>query len=335
MAKDKTNKKWYSDYNILLNRAAPKICMAGFDCKPAAKCHSISERRILKRIAEDGKVITVAPSDLPGYSTMELRGTGQVSTFSGFCSKHDQELFAPIDNLDYSPENPEQEFLFAYRTIARYHYYKLAWRYSQEAKLAAYKKTRTTGEGPYSVDLNRPLTANELDQLVQMQSNATAQAISESLTLRDFMGALNSAIANKNYSVVSTRILHFPDEYPIGQSVSLIMDSTDHKKRPHVITVNVIPQEGQTYALLSCTSDHGTLCIDRHLEQFRNEGKIDYRAALTHIMCMAGDPIAIKPSYWETLPSELKSSFIERLNVWQHGGIDPVQSDRSFNILRT
>ena len=266
MVKDKTNKRWHSDYNILFNRAAPKLCMAGFDCKSAAKCHSISVGRVLQRIAEQGKVVAVVPSETPGESVLKPQGISQVSTFSGFCSKHDQALFALIDNFDYQPE--------------------------------------------------------------------TATAISTSLTLRDLMGALNAAIANDDYSMVATRILELPDEYPIAQSGSMIVDGASREGYPHMITVNVIPQQGRTYALLSCTIGHGTFCIDGHLERFRVGGILDYRNALTHIMCMAGDPIAIKPSYWEALSDNIRSSFVERLNTWMKGGVDPVQPAGSFNILQ-
>ena len=308
--------------------------MAGFDCKPTAKNHSISEKRILRTLAEAGKVIAVVPGETSAEVSLGLLGVGQVSTFSGFCAKHDQELFAPIDNFNYEFGNVEQEFLFAYRTIARYHYYKLAWRYAQEEQLAARRDVRAKGEKLRSVDLNRRLTDDEVGKLIQFHEEATADAISTSLALRDLMGFLNSAIARKDYAVAATRVIEFPDEYPVAQSGSLIVDGVSREGHPHMITVNVIPQQGRTYALLSCTAGYGTLCIDGHLERFCVGGKIDYRAAITHIVCMAGDPIAVKPSYWEALPENIRSSFVERLNVWAHGGVDPVQLDGSFNILQ-
>lgn len=308
--------------------------MAGFDCKPAAKCHSISEGRILRRLAEDGKVIGIAPSDISGTLTLDRVGISQVSTFSGFCAKHDQELFSPIDNFDYRPEDRKQEYLFAYRTIARYHYYKLAWRYAQEAKLSAYQQALKSGKRLYSTGLDRHLTDTEASKLIQLHESATAEAVHTSTSLRDLMGKLNTGIGRQEYKDISTRIIELPDEYPIAQSGSLIVDGDTATGLPHMITVNVLPQVGRTYALLSCTGVHGTYCIDVHLEQFRIAGQVDYRHALTHVICMAGDPIAIKPSYWEALPATLRSSFIERLNLWSKGGVDPVRPGGSFNILR-
>lgn len=334
MAKDRTQKRWYSDPSILMKKVAPKQCMAGFDCKPTARNHSISERRVLRKLAEDGKVIAVVLGETPAYATLGLQGVSQVSTFSGFCASHDQQLFSPIDNFDYEFGNAEQEFLFAYRTIARYHYYKLAWRYAQEGQLAALKEARDANKELYSVELGRTLTDDELGRSIAFYTDATKDAIAVSVAQRDLMGFLNSAIARKDYGVVATRVVEFPDEYPLAQSVSLVVDGASREGHPHMITVNVTPQNGRTYAILSCTAGYGTLCIDGHLERFRANGKIDYRAAITHIMCMAGDPIAIKPSYWESLPENLRSSFVERMNVWTHDGVDPVQADGSFNILQ-
>lgn len=334
MAKDKTNSRWHSKYNILFNRAAPKRCMAGFSCKPAARCHSISVSRILRRIADDGNVIAVIPADEQASATLGTQGINQVSTFSGFCAKHDQELFALIDNFDYKPHNLEQEFLFAYRTVARYHYYKLAWRYAQEAHFATYKDVQSDGKKLKSVELNRQLTDDEVDELVKFYEQAAADAISNSESIRDLMGMLNSAIAHKEFALISTRVVMFPDQYPIAQSGSMIIDNIAGERGLHMITVNVIPQQGQTYALLSCTGNHGTTCIDGHLERFRTGKKVNYRAAITHIMCMAGDPIAINPTYWKVIPDDLKEAFIKRLNVWMKGGVDPVQTDGSFNILQ-
>lgn len=148
------------------------------------------------------------------------------------------------------------------------------------------------------------------------------------------MGILNTAIDRKDYEIISTRIIEFPDEYPIAQSGSLIVGSVGHEQYPHVITVNVMPQQYHTYALLACVGSHGTTCIDNHLERFRIGGTLDYRAALSHIMCMAGDSLAIKLSYWDRLPESLKSSFVDRLNVWGRGGIDPIEPQGSFNILQ-
>lgn len=336
MAKNKTQKKWHSEYNILFNRAASKLCMAGFNCQTAAKCHSISEKRVLRKIAEDGKVVAIQPSDVPGDAHLGLQGVGQVSTFSGFCSKHDQALFASIDNFDYQSGDIEQECLYAYRTIARYHYYKLAWRYAQEAKLAVFKDVQIKGKKLRGIqgEVSRTLTEQEVSQLVLFHERATDEAIMSSVTLRDLMGNLNAALGRKDYAIISTRAIEFPDEYPVAQSSSLMLDGVGEHGHPHMLTVNVIPQQGRTYALLSCASGHGVDCIDGHLERFRLDGEVDYRAAVTHIMCMSGDPIAFKPSYWNALPEDLRDSFVDRLNVWMSGGIDPVQLDGSFNILQ-
>ncbi|MEG7524635.1 MAG: hypothetical protein M3H12_16330, partial [Chromatiales bacterium] len=50
-------------------------------------------------------------------------GVGVASTFAGFCQKHDNELFKPIDDPYLAP-NDEQVFLYAYRCLCREYFVK-------------------------------------------------------------------------------------------------------------------------------------------------------------------------------------------------------------------
>ena len=70
--------------------------------------HSISNKRILSRIAKDGVV---------EYLNSKT-GRNKATTFRGFCDYHDK-IFSPIDNEDYQPKNEKQEFLFAMRALSR------------------------------------------------------------------------------------------------------------------------------------------------------------------------------------------------------------------------
>lgn len=53
-----------------------------------------------------------------GRITFKEQGVNKVSTFRGFCGKHDNELFEPIDNSPLAP-TPEQIALYAYRSLCR------------------------------------------------------------------------------------------------------------------------------------------------------------------------------------------------------------------------
>ena len=46
-------------------------------------------------------------------------GRNQATTFTGFCSLHDSEIFKPIDSNTFRPTDPEHLFLTAYRAVAK------------------------------------------------------------------------------------------------------------------------------------------------------------------------------------------------------------------------
>lgn len=94
------------------------------DCsqKPI-RAHSIQNNRILIQIARNGIVLKVG--FIPTAYGLEIdlveEGRGKASTFPGFCSEHDTKLFLPIESKEYIPGDLEQEYLFAYRALAKEH----------------------------------------------------------------------------------------------------------------------------------------------------------------------------------------------------------------------
>jgi hypothetical protein len=90
----------------------------------AIQAHSIQNSRTIDLVQEKGKVWMMRPRvDANGPRVeLQLVGRNQASTFTGFCSYHDAEMFRPIDTQDVDPANPEHLFLLAYRSVSReYH----------------------------------------------------------------------------------------------------------------------------------------------------------------------------------------------------------------------
>lgn len=96
---------------------------SGEQCNEIISAHSIQKSKQLGAIAENGHVYRVI-SDLStmrknnGRPAPKKIGVKRVSTFSGFCKKHDNELFMPIDDFLLEP-NAEQIVLYAYRCMCR------------------------------------------------------------------------------------------------------------------------------------------------------------------------------------------------------------------------
>lgn len=101
---------------------------AGDRCAEFIDAHSIQKRGALSLIAENGEVYV--PSKKFTDTKRAMGGVGfakqsvnTVSTFRGFCGRHDNELFKPIDSSHFIP-TPEQIALYAYRSLCREIFFK-------------------------------------------------------------------------------------------------------------------------------------------------------------------------------------------------------------------
>ena len=95
----------------------------GHRCNEIIKAHSIQRNQSLSAIAQNGHVYTISSNigslkKNKGRITYKKYGINKVSTFLGFCKKHDNELFEPIDN-DLLIPTDQQVLLYSYRSLCR------------------------------------------------------------------------------------------------------------------------------------------------------------------------------------------------------------------------
>ena len=110
------------------------------------KAHTIQRNGGLNRIARDGHVYTLLKDGPmfdktrwdPGSGPNRI-GTRKASTFTGFCVRHDNELFAPLEKVPFDG-SPLQVVLLAYRAIC----YEL---YMKERDLAGSELRREADRG--------------------------------------------------------------------------------------------------------------------------------------------------------------------------------------------
>lgn len=116
MLDDKETAELYFAFKNLELKFQPTICFASDSCQPNSiiNSHSISNKRILNKISDNGHVITYEVILKSGklYFDFKEKGINNVSTFPGFCSEHDSDIFRLIDYFDYIEGDQQQEFLF-------------------------------------------------------------------------------------------------------------------------------------------------------------------------------------------------------------------------------
>jgi hypothetical protein len=116
-----TWKKIYFD----LQRTKYEKCLhpSGSCTIPPIRAHSIQNSKILEVLCKDGHVVMPQiEHDSKGKPSIEFKlvGRNQSSIFTGLCSKHDTEIFKPIE-LDsvLDMRNEEHLFLLAYRSVLK------------------------------------------------------------------------------------------------------------------------------------------------------------------------------------------------------------------------
>ncbi|MCK5709932.1 MAG: hypothetical protein KAI07_05275, partial [Deltaproteobacteria bacterium] len=109
--------------NTLLNKYQLRECFHKDDkcSSKIIEAHSIQRNRVLKNISDDGHIMMfqMITNNKEAKWKPEERGLNKATVFSGFCEYHERKIFKPIDLYDYEEDNEEQEFLFAYRALAK------------------------------------------------------------------------------------------------------------------------------------------------------------------------------------------------------------------------
>ncbi len=85
------------------------------------QAHSIQNGRVIDLLEDKGHVIALAPRFSQAGPDIRFRSVGRnlASAFPGFCSQHDDEIFAPLDKRPLDTADQEQLFLLAYRAVSR------------------------------------------------------------------------------------------------------------------------------------------------------------------------------------------------------------------------
>jgi hypothetical protein len=110
-------------------RFKTKICMGPYaeHDKRIVSAHTLSVESMLRKIAVEGHVYSpdmrkeMSADTLPMH--IKLKGLQDVSVFNGFCAVHDRDLFSCIETEPYRFLK-KQNFMFAYRAVARECYLK-------------------------------------------------------------------------------------------------------------------------------------------------------------------------------------------------------------------
>ncbi len=199
------------------------------------RAHSIQNNKILTTLADNGDLYMLKPNFFEfGDTKLQKVGRAKATTFTGFCSKHDGEIFLQIESQDYIPGNKQQEALFAFRAFAK------EW----HAKLVSEKFIE-----------NQKFTNSELEAVLMGTKLALDDINQDLLVFKDIL-------LKGEYDKIETKIITFDQQcsFSVCSGMTLPHDFKGHKLEhftgddwvnPAQLFINIFPQNGKTHVLLS------------------------------------------------------------------------------------
>jgi len=291
---DKLN-DFINNYNKFRNEETFKECISkNHQCSERIiKAHSIQNNRILNKLSKNGLVLYFNFGNTNRPVEFEEMGRKKASTFSGFCSFHDQTIFDPIDNYSYTRGNKEQEFLYAFRSFAR-----------------GYATKRT------AVNLldrmNKLFPSEEYESLPP----ARIRAYGIRRTMNDFERCRKifyNSLLSKSYYRIETDVIVFDSEYSFAVSAAFYLlgdsngklknDPLDPNKYIAPFFLTIFPDCGKTFVLMSYFKK------DKDIYSFLKSQVVNntieqQQVIISNIVVINSENIVFSPDRFNSLPKE-------------------------------
>jgi len=291
----------YHDFLKLRKATENKFCLF-FECKnPAIEAHSIQKERILSKLSVNGEVVVFEHKDK--VFTHVQKGKRKATTFTGFCSEHDNCVFQEIERNDYKEGNLKQETLFAYRAlVTEYHAKKSAISFFTALLFdihsvngvdlnKEYLQLALAGEQLGSKDIERCLDFFR----IMFESENFSELITKKIILDDECGlAISSAIT-------------FPFDFEGNQLDHLTIEL---EKPSLPLLVSIFPQRGKTFILMSFLKEGESMYYFLDDQLFKKDQKTK-KKLLSNLILKNCSNIVFSPKIWDKLSRRKKDQFID------------------------
>ena len=309
------------------------------NCKnDVIKAHSIQNNKILNKISTNGKVLSVTPNISENKLKPDLKkvGRNKASTFTGFCNKHDTNLFKAIELYDYEVGNQEQEFLYAYRALAKEYHIK------QTVKNMYEKKISLTDEELMEIQeycgLTKKINRKQVQEIVKPLLKGTNESIEK---LKDLKISININLSKKRYHKIESRVIKLKKEYYIAvSSLFYILKDLKGNMVNNIKKFNnmkntfltIFPQNGCTYIIISFLKKHKNYFrfIDK---QIMNKEEEQQKIIMSNMLGIYVENVFLSPERWENMTERQKNKYLKLLEMTMLDDPPYLLIDRNLNIF--
>jgi len=294
--------------------------------KQIARAHTVPKSGSLDLIARAGHVYSFVPSfenltKNNGVLVPSLFGINRASTFTGFCTKHDDAIFAPLEKAEFEGTS-KQCFLLAYRAIARELFTK-----SSQHSHGAFSRTLDRGRSPTQQKaIQRFLAAHQAGVEAGLRDVQNHKAQCDDLLMAG------------RFDRVRAYLIEFEGPPPIMASGSLYPEVGFDGNQVQVLTIGEELPKLISHASF-CSAHRGVVafiwlegshsaCLPfvRSLHGLRDDELAD---AIVRFLFEFCENVHIQPDWWEQLPDQDQQSLVRRMTT----SADPTTA-RSRDCLR-
>jgi hypothetical protein len=263
--------------------------------------HSIQNNRILNKMSDNGEVLCFSTNQEEGdvIFLQSPVGRRKATTFTGFCGTHDTKIFSPIEVSDYAKGNKEQEFLFAYRALAKeYHSKKQATKYVQSARE----------------------NISHCDPTLEMYLEGSKYTLSQ---LERDRQLFNTALDNRKFDIIKTRVIIFYEEYHVAVSSAFTMekdmngnvvnDYLNFNVDLKFFYLTIFPQNGKTFVLFSCLKKNVNI-LNATINSIAKLKVIDRKVFISNLIAAHVENVVLSPIRWNQMAESQKLAFQSLFN---------------------
>lgn len=296
--REKFSKKMCSAPKGMHNECAKKII----------KAHTVPKSSSLKAIAVDGHVLGIK-LDLESFQKhngkirLEKIGINNASTFTGFCQKHDDQLFSCLEKKTFT-KSEEQCFKLAFRSFSREYYTKSALVNMYEINCG--------------LDRGKPAYRQAEIQGQAFVTNVGAEAgLRDSIYQKEMF---DNCIKNEDYSSIRAVVIEYSDPFPVQVSASTnpdfcfdntkLQDLSDLKKVPDLLSFTSFYDGCKSYIVFSWLQHCHSACTTL-MKSLLSKPKEDISTYLVQYIFSNFENYFISPVWWDRISSYDQESLVE------------------------
>lgn len=282
--------------------------------KPAIRAHSVQNSRVLDLLHRKGHVVMPrlrsSFSDGPTLQFEEI-GRNKATTFTGLCSSHDHQMFAPIETKAFDASNAQHLFLIAYRAVLKEAHASLKagidsqTNYLQGAEAGLFPRDEPSAPGMAAIE--------------QMMAGYLVHQIKE---------RYDEAFMTSQWSRTRHTTLHL--DTPPGVAVNAFFTTdlwSEETDTPAMVSLNILPYRGKTLAVFSSLLEHAKQ-VETAFDRIISSSGTFQLYELSKLVLKKCENIVLAPALYDTFSRRQKehiTTFFERTIAGQSYEADDPQ----------